>query len=483
MAETLRIGVPLFLLVALALSPETPSEETLRRHGPPHLDIGGRVTNAQGTPIPGVHVLCGGTGFNSRRRAETDPEGRYVIEGLATGAHFVAFTHPRYSRARHEDVQAGSKDVDIVLEGRGRIVGVVKDAHSDQPITDFEVVQLEAVRDPTVLWRDKKVQHIQNELGRFELNDVEVGVATIIVRADEAVGSVLAKDIRPDETRPGIVIKLKRGAVIRGIVRDDKGRPLEGILIYDDAPRDTWQRRHGNVVSRTAPDGTFVIAGVAPRLHTISAWFPEYAPTTIQIEARVGRSEPTEIRLGRGGAIEGKVQLGGRSLANVRIWSRPAVSFGVIYANGETDPQGIYRMEGLSVGATEVYLDLETHDNEFGTRRSITRTVEVQNGKTIRLDFHMPLLTAAVEGRVFVEGVPAHRASLQIVVDGPFEREIFSTRSRTDGRYRLDNVPSGTVSLNATATLLSTGGAAETRETSVRIETAPGKLVKRDFRL
>lgn len=121
------------LVGALALAPSTAAAGGT---------VTGKVTDAHGNPIQGVHVVVGS--FSHNGHADTDATGRYSVTGIPAGTYTVYFEHtardyaPQYypNAARRNDAGqvdvAGSAtltDMDATLVVGAVIRGTVTDEH------------------------------------------------------------------------------------------------------------------------------------------------------------------------------------------------------------------------------------------------------------------------------------------------------------------------------------------------------------------
>ncbi|HEB54660.1 MAG TPA: hypothetical protein ENI87_15535 [bacterium] len=162
-------------------------------------------------------------------------------------------------------------------------------------------------------------------------------------------------ELVPDEEHDLGEIVLEPGARLRGVVRDDQGRPLRDalVLLGEETDSDLFTPS-----VRTAADGSFTIRGVSSRSRHLVVRHPGFAACTreLQLPRDVLSAEPIAITLERGATIEvlvaddaipddGVVQLrrGGAVLATAvlddrgRAWfaNRSAGTYEVMLADGD----------------------------------------------------------------------------------------------------------------------------------------------------
>lgn len=434
--------------------------------------ISGRVFGPDGEPAPRASVTCRGNGFTAVQRGVTDEEGRFRLDSLPDGEYFLVIVHDRYATVRHDGVRAGESSLAFQLQRRAVIEGRVIDERTGSPVTSYEMIQLEAQRDPTAPWKGGSIVSVQNDDGAFRLENIDSGKATLMVRSGQYVSSFVIPEVKPGQRLSGVEIQLSLGATVRGTVRGVDGEPLSGILLYDDALPETWRKRHGEVMARSARDGSFVIHGLEPRMHVISAWYPGYAPSTHAVEVKIGEAESIDIVLGRGGTIAGAVTIDGQPAAGARLWCKPADSFGVTYADALTDRDGNYRIVDLSAGASTLFLEWTSSHGEFEFRRTTSKPVEIEHESITRADFALGRHATAVSGVVEEGGLPVEGAFIRVQKGDGSE---FDTVSLADGRYYIGELPPGPATLSVSFTEFS-------GETVVRKEQAHEIVIAPDER-
>ncbi|MFG0318905.1 MAG: hypothetical protein ACF8XB_16655, partial [Planctomycetota bacterium JB042] len=268
---------------------------------------------------------------------------------------------------------------------------------------------------------------------------------------------------------PRLTLTVAPLAAIRGVVRGPDG-PIAGARVG-------LFSRHGSsgtvttfglrtltesspeATAESGPDGAFVVHLRGRSEVVVRAEKDGFAPGEIgplPLDGAIG-AEGLEVRLGEGGAIEGRVL--------VPPGVEPA---GVILALNRGDghpstrrvgPDGRYRFDGLAPGPWQVLpVDEEilprSRTVSFSSRPSppIEWSVEVVEGATVRYDLDLRSgLEARLEGVVLLGGRPAAGAAASLadfesfVVEGEVVDSTsvdgagrFRLRAPKPGRYRLE---------------------------------------------
>lgn len=179
-----------------------------------------------------------GLSMFERRRAVTDADGRFRLEGLSPGPRVVQVKHPSFITKSVEPVEVAEAthhdNFVIVLEAGGGIEGTVFDA-SGFPLAGAEVMagSREQVLDPVRA----------DGLGIYRFEHVEPGEYVLAVgRSEEATLPNLMDYAgfgdEPDGTHVVVVagavtkqdLRLEKGGAITGIVRAN-GKPRKGVLV------------------------------------------------------------------------------------------------------------------------------------------------------------------------------------------------------------------------------------------------------------
>ncbi|MCE9595617.1 MAG: sigma-70 family RNA polymerase sigma factor [Planctomycetes bacterium] len=297
----------------------------------------GRVLAAEGVGLANVELALESSNDaaspNAQRRCTSGTDGWFEFES-ASGAEKIVCTDPRF-----ETVLAGSAHVDanttptVVVAPKIRVAGVVVD-EEHQPLAGVWV-ELRAPRGfgadfGLVLDFSIPRRWIARTAvdGRFEL---ATAPALAHGNLDAALGGWAPhREPAPVVDALGLEIVLRRpdtaSGMVRGVVLDPSGAPVEGAIVSADAQSSITDR-----------DGEFAfdfrIDGTRSKLIALKRGF---LPATFEPESRPGEAPqwPDRVVLqldGEPGRASGRiVDHSGRPVAGARVWIDDCTYFGVV---------------------------------------------------------------------------------------------------------------------------------------------------------
>lgn len=243
----------------------------------------GYVQHPDGTKVPRAALtLIDGQGMQAGRGASGD-DGRYALSVPGSGSYvLIAAAGGHQPQAVSVTVGDRPVELDVVLGGAGRLAGTVVTADG-VPVRDAAVT-LTDVRGEVV------ASARTGREGGYVITELVAGEYTLAASAPAFRPAALPVSVQAArETRQDI--ELAGGAVLRGTVRANGGRPVEDarVTLLDAA---------GNVADTltTGPDGTFRFVDLSSGEYTvIAAGYPPVA-TVLQM-AGGGRTE-RDLQLG-----------------------------------------------------------------------------------------------------------------------------------------------------------------------------------------
>lgn len=412
----------------------------------PEATLSGRVVGSLGRPVANARVRAVpapvryGQEKPPAGAARTDSDGDFRIDGLRSGwTYSVIVDRGAFAPVRQlVEVPARLRvRVRPGAEASGRLVDM-----EGQPV-EGALVRLfaphsgapEGWRDPemfvpreTVSGPDGRFLYPNLASGRYDLQLSREGLAPRLIQGLEV----------KDRTRTLKVgeIRMEPGAVIEGIVTDEKGRRVEGAQVgFTGSTSDPRSTDRYKPVG-TGPDGTFRMESLPPGEH-FDLWIdaPGYvtgrarveAPTTYPVSLTLQRDRSLAIRV----VDPEKQPVPEAYVSRIKVTST-SQSVGNL---GQTDGEGTFRLKGLEGETVDVLIQAK------GFRPVHVQRIPVQADPVeIVLD-----RGAVLEGQVLDDdGNPVAEVSVR-AHRNPSEPFVGLTPVVTDreGRYRLTGIGEG----------------------------------------
>lgn len=482
----------------------------------------GRVVDGAGNPLAGVQVRYDLVDVGSMGRAlsaapllaqamaefdypVTGPEGEFVAGPLAGKPPYqLMFECSGYgSEAVSFDPSEQEGPLLITLRRGGGVAGTVVVEGSGEPVGRFTVETLERVETETqapgrlnpfaggTLFEDAQ--------GRFELSPLKAGPVSLTVKADGYLETkVPPLTVEPGQLQSDVLVTLRRGGVVRGIVVNPDGQPIAGARVTSDRvlkgfggdvksrrndlrnqlglPLPPVRTRSGQgpdavlvrfaaslglvtegVVS-SGPDGAFELIGLEPGAHTLIAFHREWqvareGPVEVAVDAP--RDDVT-IEMNRGASLYGTVRdRFGRPLAGAMVLALApsnltgrGVAGGGVF-QGRTDEAGAYEIQRLEPGG---YMAILTRGDEAFDPLSLLGSlnlglVNVPQGQRVQHDIVDTSIGACrVHGRVLEGGQPVTRGSLVALAfeaPGLLGVDVKVAGIDSDGTYAFEGLAPG----------------------------------------
>ena len=394
-------------------------EDLLLQPGPGGT-VEGIVRDGQGRPVPGalVEMTAGFAGVVAATRS--DASGRFGF--VHAPESFGLATSSETGRGLY-GVSAGVtpggtvRGVELVLQPARHVRGMVQDADG-RPATDLQVT-LTHTSSPVGedgfkrrLVIDERV--VTDAQGRFAFTDLPA--VTLQVSVDDRSHLPWSRTLLPGDD--DVEVRLDRGGLVRGLVCDDEGRPLEGATVR--APR---------VLPRvTDAQGHFEMSGLDPDLtHVLHVLADGHALQVRTLAFDHGPVAETVFVLPHGHSISGRVlDTAGRAVRRHRVTLRGERTIGSGYRwswehlagidRMDTDADGHFRFDGLNPGLYQLQFT-----DDLG-RVSVTVPAGVMDAslrfRPIHLDPRLVLMGRVTDVRTG-ESVSAFQVAPYHNVSGP----------------------------------------------------------------
>lgn len=287
--------------------------------------LAGRVT-FQGKPFAGatvrvIHALT----ETPVGEVATGDDGAFTFAGLTADAFVVtADAADKTALPARVDLRAPKvAAVELALTGCSHVRGIVSDS-SGAPIAHAHIAREETG------WPFAD----SDALGHYDLC-THFGEARILFTASGYHGAIATLTVNASTQRDMVLLP---EAVVAGTVVDVDGKPVADAWITID-PRNKGSIQDAPIHGRSASDGTFRLAGVAPGHEQVSAVAPGMASRAIGVVVGVGETrEGVIVRLDRASRITGRVIERDRPVAGasigLRVGSVPVLGLAVTQADG-----------------------------------------------------------------------------------------------------------------------------------------------------
>jgi hypothetical protein len=427
----------------------------------PALSISGVVQDEEGKPIEGVRV--GALALNSfpptmHPVTMTDEKGAFTVDGLPQGAYWIFAVKQGRGQKDVQNVEAGRKDVVIVVPQGSALAVRVLDAATGKPITaytarPFKNTPFAYVYSPGVVVNaDDGVWRQQLDKGQW---GVEVSAKGYAMRALSTV---------PLDAKDPVEVKLEPGAVLHGrVVAKSGGGAVRGARVFikrggfPPSPEKDQQ-------SSTDDAGEFVVENLAKGSIKLTISHVDHTEQVFDAEPVArgadGSLPPaTEFALGDGGSVAGHAFGPGRaSIAGQSVTLMKGFDFiGARQATIAAD--GAYEFK---------HVPPDKYTAALGGGRGQRSEVEVADGATATVDFNADAGGQRVTCRLVRGEDPVPNVNVSLTGGGKSVRGA----SDAQGRVAFENVQPGEYEL-APSFLASSVSAAVV----VKADEAPAEVV------
>jgi large repetitive protein len=431
--------------------------------------------------IAGAEITALGT---AAAQGRTDQEGGCILEGLPEGDYTFRASAEGYTEMQQQiTVSPGQTNLSFHLERAGAVSGRVLSASDGQPIPEFEIGLLSPEIEEAPAQPDQPLQRFINEDGSFLLKPAPAGEHSIYARAPGFSPAIQAVTIQADETTANIEFHLSAGAQAEGQVTNWEGRPVAGAKLFCGISSLQVMKKSKPIVF-SDPEGRFKLDSLKPGLNRISAFHPDYVPSYVDVELNPRKNNPINLVLEQGGVIEGRVTLDGRPVERAGIRVLPQIE--VITTMDDlsetvtkTNPDGTFRLTDLIPGDVNVILMMPQiiEDGASISIREVTRQAVVSPGLVTEVFFDLQTHQGLITGATLHSQEHPFPVQIHVTIfNDAGEEETFTTNTN-NGRYMIENLPTGTARVVATLFDPDSGQRSKVKETEV----LPGRQTIVDF--
>lgn len=449
---------------------------------PGHM-LRGKVVDRQRRPVSGVMVAAD-TWREHRSlefRVDTDKDGRFEWKSAPGDAVLFSVAKAGYMYRRDVSLTASDEEQVITLDPEFVISGAVTDSATGRPMPAFRVIQgLVFANDSRVSWSARDASKFTDGRYTVKYSEPYAGYAVRI----EAAGYKPAESrvFRPGEENPTVEFALTRAEaadLLTGIVLGPDGRPVAGAevalathghpLIFENE-QFTFGRRNGMSFTKTGPDGRFTFDARGDAFLLAATSDDGYAEATSD-----AFSKSNTLDMKTWGKVSGQALIGQRPAANelVEFRLRDITSINTAvhafhYIKKRTDAQGRFSFDRVIPGAGQVARVVVT-DLGNGSQQHMgcwQEPVDVAPGQAVEV-----LIGGKgrpVIGRVALKALPGihvdwrqnRPATIEksrvfnpfrvLFGQDPRQFDRFAGSFDTDGRFRVEDVPTGRYELTVT---------------------------------
>ncbi|MCK6448161.1 MAG: carboxypeptidase regulatory-like domain-containing protein [Planctomycetes bacterium] len=380
--------------------------------------------------------------------AKTDAQGAFEITGLGAGPFDVTATltevlkkegkkrERKPWRATLESLAPNTRELVLVLEAPRALVGTVLD-DLGEPVPKFTVSArpLDADGDPE--WTKRVSTLVKDESGAFRLEKLHPGTWEV---SAEAPGFQDSDEQRVVVEDGEVTVELVcvRAAKLTGLVLAPDGKPIAGarVAVRIDEGDDRWR---GSSSCTTNSDGEFECTKVATGKLLAWATHGTHAP-----------SEPQELELAPGDGLAGltfHLRVGGRvevevlspegteksgHSVNLSTVGEDSFDVGGNYATTDEDGRAVLERVAPGTYMAHVWRDGRTSGSEDSAQ------VTVVDGGTVSVVLgRASTLAVRVTGRVTAGGEPVADADVSFSRNREDDWQNVSATTAADGRYEL----------------------------------------------
>jgi 5-hydroxyisourate hydrolase-like protein (transthyretin family) len=443
------------------------------------LAISGRVLDDRGEALTDFEVLARtkskgllpGLGAETHKQKYDSEDGSFLLDGLRPGAWEVLPRAEGHAWAEPVTIEVplASEDLVLVLPRGASAAGRVVDP-AGLPVKGAAVgVKLDLAKVGRAALDGLPPSTETDELGAFELTGLSTGTLELYAAAPGyGASAVHAAELEPGQALEDLVLRLRTGGRILGVLIGEDGRPTSGASILCQDPSDPTSQ----LFKVSDSLGEFTFEDLAPGSYQVMTFGADPSldgegdPASFLADmkftvAEVHEGEDTYVTLGATASdpveITGKVMAGGSPAEGALVTfmaedreGPAAMKFNTTDGQGEfattLDQPGAYLINVQKIGGT-------------GQQQTIEVFETVPDVERHRIDLELPV--AAIRGRVTgPDGAPAAGVRVTLAVDGPLPNgsmtggQYAEVATDSDGRYELVWLREGTYSVAAGGALL-----------------------------
>jgi len=411
-------------------------------------EIQGRIISDSGKPVADAEVSVviqtgkPGNEPGIHGNGKTNDLGEFHFKELVKADHFSLYVRAAGYADHNQDYPMNGEYLTITLKSASSVKGIVIGKESRLPIAGAAVTMSAYNTKTTTTGYD----------GTFLIENIQPWTYLIYAEAEGYSKSEPKRiKIEAGQNMEDVLIELESGSEFTGIVLAPNREPVEGASISMISKINTgmfnpFASQDSGPIPESAVsggDGMFHIKDLSSHGDIIITRHRNFAEKRLQVTPDLFGEKPVEIILSSGGTIEGTVlDQQGNPVSNRQISvGNPT---GLIPQSTVTDRNGEYRLEHVPAKPVLVVKQGAPTGHAVSLDAE-TKTVAVQEGKTVRVDFGAQR-GITIRGTVFKGNSPVPDAPIllaQADVDPSVTDSRQFARSEQDGSYIFHDVPEG----------------------------------------
>ena len=379
----------------------------------------------------------------------TDAQGRFRLDGLGPGRHYLRATARGYGAQYEPSARPGTSAKFFLAPGAG-VVGRVRDVR-DRPLAGA-VVDVESVMSGVGFQPAGRPEETDTQ-GRFEVFGLAQGEYRLTVRHRDLAPVITTITLLRGAVEQADLV-LRPGVEVAGRLVDPEERPVRGSVALAEVDGQAAPSTVAEVSrSLAGDDGRFRMAQVPVGRHVLAVVAPGFTPQRVDVTVGTSPVDMGDVRLEAGLAIQGRVvDAGGTPVSEAELKASPAVLERKMHdesseRTARSDGEGHFLIGGLGEGTYEVTVEA------YGFGR-VVKPINAGT-KDVRLALEPG---GSITGQVVDEGgrpLTDYRVVAQVKRPEDdrrgFQRPYSQAVTAEDGRFRIDTVAATTYVLDVSS--------------------------------
>jgi uncharacterized GH25 family protein len=388
----------------------------------------------------------------------TDSSGRFRLDGVDAGMVTITAKADGKAPGRKSGLKVVPDQVadagTLILEDGRALRGRVIAAKDDAPVPGATVTLSQPQGFMMSSSRDSAGVAISGLDGRFEIAGLEPRTYAVDASQPDYSPSSGRVEIGADADTDDFVVKLSRGGIITGLVRDAQKATLPNVQVL----LTRMGMGGGPQTVTSGPDGRYSFEKIAPGDYIVVRAPAAGGPLMLfggmkQVSVREGETTTFDLDESSKINLSGRVLKGGQPVANTMLFftmTDPAASQKEL-RQSHTDAEGRYQV-GLDAAGTYAVV-VAGGGKMFGGRQSGV-PIQVPDQPNPVVD--VTVKAAGISGRVMnSEGKPVSGAVVMVrpaaSAGGDGHGRGSQDQSEPDGTFLIDGLDPGTYTLTASA--------------------------------